>query len=214
MYKIEYNNKSFTLSCHDDFMNLYLTKGLFYEHEMLDYISKLFIRGLYIDIGAYIGNHSIFFSEICENCTGVVSYEPNDENYSILKLNTENYSNKIKIKPVAVGETHGHCEMNIVRSNMGMCNILQTNNGTIPIVTIDDEFKDTTEKIGLIKIDVEGYEYEVLKGAISVIETHRPHMFIESIDNISNIELFLSKFNYENVKCFNKTPTYYFKPMT
>jgi len=211
-YSIKHNNTSFKILCDDSFMcNHYLKSGLFYENKMLDYIKENKIYGIYLDIGAFIGNHSIFFSEMCSKCTEVISYEPVDVNYSILKENTEKYP-KIKIKNVAVGYKSGKCEMNKVEENMGMCFVQEQENGSISMISIDDEFINTNKKIGLIKIDVEGYELEVLKGAISTIERFRPHLFIEIINSTSEIESFLKPLDYKIIGCFNSTPTYHFKP--
>ena len=46
---------------------------------------------------------------------------------------------------------------------------------------IRDSFADMDKKISVIKIDVEGLEKEVIKGALSTIDKHRPVISIESL---------------------------------
>lgn len=209
VHKITYGSKSFDIICCDGFMSNNLSSGLFYENEMLDYIRNMSISGTYLDIGAYIGTHSIFFSELCEQCNNVLAYEPVKANFNVLRLNTTKYP-KIKIFNVAVGERNTCCHMKLVKENRGMSFVSETNIGKTRMITIDSQLLDYKNKIGLIKIDVEGYEFEVLKGAINTIDKHRPHLFVEIIGDTSKIESFLHPFNYKIIQCFNNTPTYLF----
>jgi len=58
--------------------------GQYYEIKMLDYIKENYKGGTFIDVGACMGNHSIFFSDVADK---VVSFEPVQENYYHLTLN-------------------------------------------------------------------------------------------------------------------------------
>jgi FkbM family methyltransferase len=78
---------------------------------------------------------------------------------------------------------------------------------TVEVMRLDDlEFVKTIDRIDLIKIDVEGYEVNVLKGARSVLIKHHPALFIEVDDNnlrqlgYSAAELltFLTEVGYKN----------------
>jgi len=63
----------------------------------------------------------------------------------------------------------------------GACDIEGYNLVSIPTISIDYYFKSKTidEKIGFIKIDVDGYEFKVLKGAYNTIMRDRPIIMIE-----------------------------------
>src|SRR5690606_7289354 len=62
----------------------------FFEIQMLEAISKLPYRpGLCLDIGANVGNHTIFFSRFC-NFDEVWAYEPFPESFALLQENVEN----------------------------------------------------------------------------------------------------------------------------
>lgn len=211
VHTITYSGKSFEIICNDEFMSNNLSSGKFYEGEMLTYIEHLSLSGIYVDIGAYIGTHSIFFSEIC-NSSKVIAYEPMQCSYDVLKENTINYS-KIEIHNIAIGSKIGKCSMNIVKENTGMSNVSSVETGDISMTTLDINLCNIKNKIDVIKIDVEGYEFEVLKGAHNIIKSHRPHLFIELIGGISDTIIFLDQFNYKIIEKFNATPTYYFKPL-
>jgi hypothetical protein len=69
--------------------------------------------------------------------------------------------------------------------------------GPIPVrlTTIDDEVRAYNITIGFIKIDIEGYEPEVLKGAITTLETQHPILSLSSYHNIELMDIprFLEK---------------------
>lgn len=61
----------------------------------------------------------------------------------------------------------------------GACDIEGYTLFDVPLDTVDNYFKDSTEDIGYMKIDVDGYDYKVLKGAVNTIQKNRPIIFIE-----------------------------------
>lgn len=61
----------------------------------------------------------------------------------------------------------------------GACDVEGYEYVDIPLITIDDYFKNFNEKIEFIKIDVDGYDYKVLKGSKNIIQSNRPIIFIE-----------------------------------
>ena len=52
-------------------------------------------------------------------------------------------------------------------------------------------------RISLIKIDVNGHEYSVVRGLQTIIKRDKPAMIIETDKNIKKIESYLKKFSYE-----------------
>lgn len=67
----------------------------------------------------------------------------------------------------------------------------------IDLITLDSLNLD---RVDLIKIDVEGMEEEVLNGAIKLISTHKPIIFIEVIkSNKQELKSILDGFNYEYI---------------
>ena len=58
------------------------------------------------------------------------------------------------------------------------------------------KIKNIKYKISLIKIDVNGHEFSVIKGLQNIIRKDKPVLLVETDNNINKIESFLKKFNY------------------
>lgn len=174
-----------------------------YEFEMLDYIRKnIPSKGTYIDVGANIGNHSIFFAKFCAD--KVISIEPIKENYRVLEKNL--IDNKIQNcvtynKGISIdGRSLG---VSIVAINMGSCNLIEGGTGVETIKAKDLDVENLT----LIKIDCEKMSMEVLKSFLPLIEKHNPHIFIEATSD--ELKLIKELTGYRNLGKFNATPTYH-----
>ena len=67
--------------------------------------------------------------------------------------------------------------------------------------------------IDVIKIDVEGWELDVLRGAARVIQQHRPLLYVEASDaTFAPVRAYLVTCRYVCWKRFNATPTFLFMP--
>ena len=79
---------------------------------------------------------------------------------------------------VGVGESHGTGQIaNYSKENTGMSQLKISNDGSIPIIAIDDIKFDFV--ISFVKIDVEGFELSVVKGMLGTIKKYKPTLFIE-----------------------------------
>ena len=65
-------------------------KGIFEKEQLFATLSVLKKKRTLIDVGANIGNHSIFFSKYFKK---ILSFEPFPLTFSVLKLNTMNIKN-------------------------------------------------------------------------------------------------------------------------
>lgn len=190
----------------------------FYEKELLeDAWSRIRPRDEIIDAGANIGNHTIFFSKIMgHKCH---SFEPDINNLKTLKINIKK-NNCIKnaiVYPIALGEKSSKASIAKTYSgNRGKTTVKEDSDGRLKISTLDDLF--INHKIGLIKIDVEGMELKVIKGAKNLIIKNKPIIYVEATTNykFNLIEKYLNKLDsnttYVFWKRFNYTPTYLFIP--
>lgn len=176
-------------------------KGGFMEHGMLEYIENLNVEGVYIDIGAHIGNHSAFFVNFCP-CTYVVAYEPVDEIFKVLKSNMKLYKN-VKLIQSAVTTSKTYTPK--LRESHPGSSTVDIHKGSR-----ESTFFEPKETVGLIKIDVEGNELDVVKRCYDLIERDKPHLFIESFVYKNTLKNFLPK-GYEYVKTFNNAPTHYYR---
>jgi FkbM family methyltransferase len=131
-----------------------------------------------LDVGANIGLYSYVLSNLCDR---VESFEPQPWAYNRLK----NYQIKnINCHNVGLSDTEGYLDLNIPIINGeeidGLASFRdlpgEKNTIKVPVHRIDDyNFDD----VSFMKIDVEGYEKEVIKGALSTIEKSRPNILVE-----------------------------------
>lgn len=151
-----------------------------------------------IDCGANIGNHTIFFDKYC-NAKGIFCFEPQKIIYDILKINLE--INKINAKAynyiVSSQSDKLYTINDFCNSNFGGTSFIQNNDSINNYISIslDKICKDT--QICAIKIDVEGHEFDVLKGALNIISNYHPVLWIEIKNNREEIFNMLSNFNYK-----------------
>lgn len=150
---------------------------------------------LVLDIGANIG----CISQALE-CEGfnVVAFEPQPEVFNLLRKNMTGEAHNI-----ALGSTEGVGVMpkiryddknNVGGMSIGSAGVLGTI--SVPIKTLDSfEF----DSVGVIKIDVEGFEEEVLRGAVNTIKRHKPILYIEDdrVSKSAGLHSFLKELGYE-----------------
>ncbi len=126
-----------------------------------------------IDIGANVG---LWACDLVNEFQTVIAFEPVEEFRDCFKKNVKG-SNYI-VESVALGRTETFIEMSIVQGNTGHSHINPTSlgKGTIPLKTLDSY---NYENIDMIKIDVEGYEEEILAGAMNTILKNKPVIVVE-----------------------------------
>ena len=140
------------------------------------------------DIGANIGEISLRFAQLFPQAT-IHSFEPFPETFRTLKQNVSlNCFPNIRLHPLGLGAQKGAVffEERAI-GNPGMNRVtsdLQRSSMQAAITTLDTFAEEHGgPAISLIKIDVEGYEMEVLKGAEKTIKEHHPIFFIELDDD-------------------------------
>jgi len=158
----------------------------FFEITFLNYIFNNHNKqkGI-IDIGANLGNHSLFFAKFLE-CDVVHSFEPIDINFTLLQKNMENFEYKSKLYNLALSNKSGHMDIyNSQENNFGGFSLHSYSNGssflvgkTTEVITLDSL---NLENITMIKIDVENHENEVLEGSRNTILRNKPIIFIENL---------------------------------
>ena len=148
----------------------------------LEQVLKVRTDAVAIDIGANIGNHSVFFSDMFST---VISYEPNPTTFALLKTNCLGRN----ITPFNYGLSSAQSTLAfcVDSANVGGSYIIDSNSigsppsGSIHIEVkrLDDEDFISKNSISLIKIDVEGHELDVLRGSVETIEAARPVIVFE-----------------------------------
>lgn len=200
-----------------EFIQRHWIGGCFYEAKrggMMNYLYRNVPRGgKWIDIGASIGNHTMFFKSIMR-ADEVHSIEPFKPSYDHLNENIKlnNYKN-VTTYNFALGDKIGLCTMESQHpEQVGMMEVRQGDD--VELRTIDS--CDFFEGYDVIKIDVEHYNEQLLRGAKRTFTEGKGLIFIEA-EHPEELELtdkYMTSYGYkrkEGVK-LNTTPTYlYYK---
>lgn len=178
-----------------------------YEKELLDFNLELCkkvgkLKNFSVaDIGANIGNHSLYFSNYFKK---VYAFEAHPKIFSVNQLNTSNKKN-IELFNFGLGDTNKNSFIYENEYNMGGSSVINKVGKKIKIKILKLDNIKKIKKLLLIKIDVEDFELQVLKGSLNTIKKFKPIIVFESWSKHNPKVSFLKKLNYKIfiVKNFN-----------
>ncbi|CAN5350072.1 hypothetical protein BH10PAT1_BH10PAT1_1020 [soil metagenome] len=156
-----------------------------------------------IDVGAFIGTHSVYFGQKVYPGGIVYSFEPQRTIFNLLCTNVA-INNILNIKCInkAVGDENRTCIIPVldpnVEQNFGGISTNSFKDGDfVETMLIDDM---PLEGCHLIKIDVEGREINVLNGAAKTIKKFKPVLYVEcnKAEKSEDILKFLKKNKYKS----------------
>lgn len=141
-----------------------------------------------IDLGSNIGYYAVIESNIVGKSGNVFAIEPSPVNFPVLKSNLENQKmDNFLAYNIAIGDKNEDMEF-IVSSKSNWSKIRIDNEKInpgdrvikIPVKTLDNFVKENDiEKIDLLRMDVEGFEYNIILGADEVLKKFKPKIFVE-----------------------------------
>jgi FkbM family methyltransferase len=136
-----------------------------------------------VDVGAYIGTHTVFFSNLVGDDGIVVAIEPQHLIFQNLCANLalNALCNVVPLQNL-IGKQEGIAKIPVLHPDQennfaGLTLSLSTSGRPTPVVTIDGL---KLSQCDLIKIDVEGMECDVIEGAKETIRRHKPVLFVEN----------------------------------
>ncbi len=186
-----------------------LKTGTFYELPALENMRR-FVEGIMssegvdwgVDAGANIGNHSLYMGSFLPKLN-IFSYEMNPITFNLLSENVSmSHLNNIQIYNSGLSDTVRRCGVLENAGNpLGGAQLdLGDESGHINLTTLDSEMANLPKegRCVFLKLDVEGHELEVLKGATSLLEKHRPLIFAElkELFEFKEIDKLLTSFGY------------------
>lgn len=161
--------------------SLYYTGS--YESGTIGFIRNYLKKSdCFVDVGANIGLISLEASREVGSQGNVYSFEPHPYTAKILRFNISlNSMENIKAIEKGVGSEKGEAKIyDRWDINRGGASLLSSNSDQegfdIQVVTLDEVFENI--KVSMIKIDVEGFELEVLKGAKRILSSVNPPIII------------------------------------
>ena len=157
-----------------------------WEPEVVGVVTEYVKPGMVaLDIGAQSGFYALMLSKLVGPKGRVVAFEPLPANFRILEENVAlNRVTNIETQHQAVGERSGKGDFEVPEPGDSLVAgpmITADPRGTmrVPIVSLDDFLLEHGTRVDFIKIDVEGAEGDILRGARRTLETFHPCMMVE-----------------------------------
>ena len=154
-------------------------------------------KGMIIDIGSQYGDYAIACNKLY-NCNDIMAFEPLRENYNIALKNKELSKAKFTLYNYAISDSWLEAAV-----NYNMISINGDNKIFPDYMVLDDIIKlleiIILVNIDIIKIDVEGFEMNVLRAAEYTIKKYKPKIIIEthSFNLFYEVRDFLTNIGYE-----------------
>lgn len=176
------------LSTDHDAIDVELYQYGTYEAGTLYIISECLHEGdIFIDIGANIGLMSLLGATKVGNSGAVYAFEPVPDTFNLLQTNLSiNQSHNIYAFNFGLGSAKGEGTIYKYPDNRGMNTFVKREvsaqvSTNVPIHTLDSFLKDlNVNEVKMLKIDVEGWELEVLKGSMELLSSgNAPILAIE-----------------------------------
>jgi FkbM family methyltransferase len=168
-----------------------LTEGA-YEHDLLAALDALLDRSgvgrsVALDVGANIGNHSRWFSRRFQR---VIAYEPHPVVAEVLRANAARCgTGRVEVRPIALGASRATCRLvDDARDNSGSSHLAGADGDAGGGYRVEVDCGDADlagrlrpdESVDLVKIDVEGFELDAMRGLEDTLRRHHPAVAFES----------------------------------
>ena len=203
--KISYKGVTYYIN---DYLSL-LTLSPFYERRVFMCLFKEITKLLrvkdevvMVDLGAHIGKYTLYFAKLFKSLK-VIAVEPDPTNFITLRkaVKANNLEN-VTIENCACADIDGKTQL-YISFKSGVHSLIKRPE-TVATVTVKCKSLDNLvseqklKSVDIIKIDVEGAEYKVLKGGINTITKYKPVIFVEIwTNNYKSIAEFLRKLEYD-----------------
>lgn len=142
--------------------------------------------GVVLDVGANIGTHTIAYARKVGTHGTVIAIEAGKVAFECLTENAKMFEGKTLLVHAAVCDVHGGRAIHTVNAaNVGASGVSEPENGEVSsneirTITIDGLIDDAEiKRLDFIKIDCEGCEYQILKGAKETLRRFKPKLLIE-----------------------------------
>ena len=167
-----------------------------------------------IDAGGYVGDTALLFSSYTDKNIHVFEVSPSNMDIIRETIRLNHLDNIVPVSK-ALGEKSGTATFSLGERNS--CNSLVERPGynypdhiEVPVVTLDDYVRENNIEVGLIKVDIEGGEQLLLRGAVETIRTQHPILLISIYHSANDffeikpmIEKMCDKYTFRIVKPAN-----------
>ncbi|MBX9924590.1 MAG: FkbM family methyltransferase [Rhabdochlamydiaceae bacterium] len=199
LFRIENRDLFFIDDIQDFIKTLYLKKGNMWERNIAEVLKAYVKEGsIAIDVGGHVGTHTLTLSRLVGPKGAVHVFEPQIKLFPELVINMalNKCSNVIAHRKALGSESKIACMINSEAANEGMCHIYEASDmgQKVPMEKLDHL---QLNNISLIKMDVEGFEEEVLEGAKETITRNKPVMVIEITSDLERVQSKIRNWGYD-----------------
>ena len=163
----------------DEILSRSIVYDKIWEPETTKLIKNIIHEGdVGIDLGANIGYFTMLMANLVGTSGKIFSFEPEPQNFEILQKNIkQNHLKNVVANQSAIGDMNGKIKLYLSNTNAGWHKVfpkqfvdyeVSDKNIDVKICSLDKEFID--KKIDFIKMDIEGYEWNAIKGGKKILE--------------------------------------------
>ena len=174
----------------------FVQRHFFSIEELEDLLFYVKPNSVILDIGANVGNHTVFFAKHFQ-AKNVVPFEVNPTAVELLRLNVElNHLTNVDLSQVGVGVGAQRgtlyltksIENNLAATSFSTSISSRSKEISFKVDTLDNLLSSDTQ-VDFVKIDVEGMEFDVLDGGRKFIQKCRPVVFLECWGWVASLKL-------------------------
>lgn len=186
--EIEYEGLILRLPEHDDIYRSIKTSGSYEPYVTRHLFSTVREGDVFMDVGANLGVLSLPVARRVGSRGKVLAFEPSQRNaHFLIKNAILNHLQNVQVFPIGLSDKNGvtlsYVALHTSNKTLIDASIADLQDGMEAIAVVKlDTFLAETQRVDVVKIDVEGFEYKVLRGAVETITRWRPKMYIEYSD--------------------------------
>jgi FkbM family methyltransferase len=165
-----------------------------FEVAELRFVEKFLKPGMCVlDIGAHHGLYTLLASKLVGSGGKVIAFEPSPRERRLLARNLRlNFSSNVRIETFALGSGPSKANLFLVEGGEDGCNSLRppatagiTRTVSVDVLSLDDYLSNPgLGRVDFVKLDVEGAEREVLRGAVSLLHSSSRPLFLVEVQDI------------------------------
>lgn len=198
----------------DDHLNILYRAGVWYENDLLDAIRALRCGGVFVDIGAGFGNHSVFFALEC-SADKVIAVEPYPSSFAVLEANIRNngLGDVVDARCALIHPTWDSATMSPAEGEQlpemwsWRTQPVLSEGGERQCVSLDRLLSDVD--VAVVKIDVEEMGPAVLASGMGMLAKSRPLVAVEAEPTEQGeVDDLLESLGYRCLGRYCATPTF------
>jgi FkbM family methyltransferase len=188
--KVNFRGISYSFQCPRGYdFNVYLNP-YYHEYDVVSFAFSVLQKGdVFIDVGAHGGLYTLLGGMIVGSRGQVIAVEPNCDNLKVLSQNVKlNELNNVLITPKAASDEKSKIKLSYEPKKTALTSAMTRVGKIIEVEAITlDEIAEKYDSIKLLKVDTEGYDLKVLKGACHTLRKTSYIVVEQSNDHVRKL---------------------------